>query len=298
MSYNQHMSIESIEQERSHEIEKSTELVTAKILAKAAGEILKKYHRTSLDVDYKKDEFDPVSIADRESDALLREDIAKIFPDDEILSEENPLLPSSYEGRVWMIDPLDDTKGYLAGRDTSSIMIGLLDKGRPVLGVVYLPFRDEWYYGEAGKGSYRVKDGETTRLQVPRTTQIEDAVLVGRNPSAAGDVRPIEEAVAQLGFKSTVAEGSIGAKIGLIAAGEADAHVHTNLKAGKWDTLASEVILTEAGGPPLRDVDGKLLDYTKPESGWNRYFMAACTPKLLEEMSVKLGAINEANNVF
>ncbi len=292
------MSIESIEQERSHEIEKSTELVTAKILAKAAGEILKKYHRTSLDVDYKKDEFDPVSIADRESDALLREDIAKIFPDDEILSEENPLLPSSYEGRVWMIDPLDDTKGYLAGRDTSSIMIGLLDKGRPVLGVVYLPFRDEWYYGEAGKGSYRVKDGETTRLQVPRTTQIEDAVLVGRNPSAAGDVRPIEEAVAQLGFKSTVAEGSIGAKIGLIAAGEADAHVHTNLKAGKWDTLASEVILTEAGGPPLRDVDGKLLDYTKPESGWNRYFMAACTPKLLEEMSVKLGAINEANNVF
>jgi 3'(2'), 5'-bisphosphate nucleotidase len=177
-------------------------------------------------------------------------------------------------------------------------MIGLLDKGRPVLGVVYLPFRDEWYYGEAGKGSYRVKDGETTRLQVPRTTQIEDAVLVGRNPSAAGDVRPIEEAVAQLGFKSTVAEGSIGAKIGLIAAGEADAHVHTNLKAGKWDTLASEVILTEAGGPPLRDVDGKLLDYTKPESGWNRYFMAACTPKLLEEMSVKLGAINEANNVF
>ncbi len=219
------MSIESIEQERSHEIEKSTELVTAKILAKAAGEILKKYHRTSLDVDYKKDEFDPVSIADRESDALLREDIAKIFPDDEILSEENPLLPSSYEGRVWMIDPLDDTKGYLAGRDTSSIMIGLLDKGRPVLGVVYLPFRDEWYYGEAGKGSYRVKDGETTRLQVPRTTQIEDAVLVGRNASAAGDVRPIEEAVAQLGFKSTVAEGSIGAKIGLIAAGEADAHV-------------------------------------------------------------------------
>ena len=275
----------------------SPELKIIAQLAEQAGEILKKYHQTALDVEYKKDEFDPVSIADRESDELLRAGIVATFPDDEILSEENPLLPGSYEGRVWMIDPLDDTKGYLAGRDTSSIMIGLLDKGRPVLGVVYLPFRDEWYYGEAGKGSYRVKDGKTTRLQVPTTSQIDEAVLVGRNPSTAGDVRPIEEAVAQLGFKSTVAEGSVGAKIGLIAAGEADAHVHTNLKAGKWDTLAAELILNEAGGA-MCDVDGKPLDYTKPESGWNRYFMAACTPELLEEMTVKLGAINKQTHSF
>lgn len=197
-----------------------------------------------------------------------------------------------------MVDPLDDTKGYVSGRHTSSVMIGLLDKGRPTLGVVYMPMRDEWYYGEAGKGSYRVKDGKTTRLQVPATTTIANAVLVGRNPSAAGDVRPIEDAVAQLGFKSTVAEGSVGAKIGLIAAGEADAHVHTNLKAGKWDTLAADVILREAGGPPLCDVDGKLLDYTKPESGWDRYFMAACTPELLHEMAVKLGEINEQTHSF
>lgn len=296
--YNSFMNITyPAEQEMSHEAEVSTELVTAKVLAQAAGEILKKYHGTSLDVDYKKDEFDPVSIADRESDASLREGIAKIFPDDEILSEENPLLPRSYDGRVWMIDPLDDTKGYLAGRDTSSIMIGLLDKGRPVLGVVYLPFRNEWYSAEAGKGAYRVKDGEKTRLQVPMTTSIADAVLVGRNPSAAGDIRPIEEAVAQLGFKSTVAEGSVGAKIGLIAAGEADAHVHTNLKAGKWDTLAAQTILAEAGGV-MCDVDGNELDYTKPDSGWDRYFMAAATSELLQQMVNGLREINEQTHSF
>ena len=281
-----------------HEFIKSPELTKIIQLAKQAGEILKKYHGTSLEVDYKKDEFDPVTIADQESDELLRTGISSEFPKDEILSEENPLQPSSYEGRVWMVDPLDDTKGYVAGRDTSSVMIGLLDKGRPTLGVVYMPMRDEWYWGEAGKGSYRLKDGKTTRLQVPTTTTILDAVLVGRNPSAVGDVRPIEEAIAQIGFKSTVSEGSVGAKIGLIAAGEADAHVHTNLKAGKWDTLASEVILGEAGGPPLRDVDGKLLDYTKTESGWDRYFMAACTPELLQEMATKLGAIHEQTHSF
>lgn len=299
MAYNIQMNdVYPAEQEMNHEAINSPELVKAMELAQQAGEILKKHHGTGFEVDYKKDEFDPVTIADKESDELLRTGISNEFPDDEILSEESPLQPSSYEGRVWMVDPLDDTKGYVAGRDTSSVMIGLLDKGRPMIGVVYMPMRNEWYWGEAGKGSYRLKDGITTKLQVPTTTTVTDAILVGRNPSAAGDVRPIEEAVTQIGFKSTVSEGSVGAKIGLIAAGEADAHVHTNLKAGKWDTLAAEVILSEAGGPPLCDVDGCLLDYTKPESGWDRYFMAACTPELLQEMVTQLGAINEQTHSF
>ena len=77
----------------------------------------------------------------------------------------------------------------------------------------------------------------------------------------------------------------------------ADAHVHTNLKAGKWDTLAAEVILNEAGGV-MCDIDGKPLDYTKAESGWNRYFMAACTPELLRQMTVKLAEINEQTHSF
>ena len=232
----------------------SPELQTALALAIQAADVLRKYHRTTLDIDYKKDAFDPVSVADRESDELLRSGIAAAFPDDEILSEENPLQPESYAGRVWMIDPLDDTKGYLRGEDTSSIMIGLLEAGKPKMGLVYLPFRNEYYYGEVGKGSFVSRLGNVEKLQVPNTTQIDGSRLVGRHV-LAGDVRPIDEAVAKLGFGSTVVEGSIGAKIGLIAEGKADAFIHTNLKAGKWDTLASEVILSEAGGAPLVDID-------------------------------------------
>ena len=265
----------------------SPELKVILQLAMQAGEVLKKYHRTTLDVEYKKDEFDPVSRADKESDELLRAGIKAAFPGDEILSEENPLLPESYEGRVWMIDPLDDTKGYLRGENNSSVMIGLLEAGKPKLGLVFLPFRDEWFYGEAGKGSFRVKDGKTTKLQVSSTTVIEGSRLVGRYV-LSGDIRPVDEILAQLGFGSTIEEGSIGAKIGLIADGKADAFIHTNLKAGKWDTLASEVILTEAGGAPLCDIDRQPLDYTKTSSGWDRYFMAACTPELLGSMYVAI----------
>jgi 3'(2'),5'-bisphosphate nucleotidase len=280
----------------SHETTTSPELTKAMQLVEQAGEILKKYHGTNFKVDYKRDEFDPVTIADREADNLLREGIGKEFPNDEILSEENPLQPSSYEGRVWMVDPLDDTKGYVAGRDTSGVMIGLLEKGKPIMGVVYLPFRNEWYYGEAGKGAFRVRDGVTQQLHVRHTTNISEAVLAGRNVLQS-NVSPLDKAVAQLSFKNAFPEACFGAEVGLIAAGEADAGMQTSTRAGKWDTLAAQVILTEAGGV-MCDIDGNALDYTKPDSGWDRYVLAASTPELLHTMLDKLKEINETTPKF
>lgn len=277
-------------------LEHSPETSKVMQLAADAGEVLKKYHNTRLEADYKTDRFDPVSIADREADALLRRGIAKAFPSDQILSEENPTQPDSYTRRVWMVDPLDDSKGYLAGRDTAGVMIGLLENGRPRLGVVYLPFRDEWYFGQAGEGSFRKRNGQIIRLQVNRTQNVAEAVLVGRNV-VEGDIRPIDEAIAQLDFKRNIPEGCIGAKIGLIAAGEADAFIHTNLKAGKWDTLAAEVILNEAGGV-MADIDGQSLDYTKSDSAWGRYFLAASTPELLEVIVSRLANINSEAHIF
>jgi 3'-phosphoadenosine 5'-phosphosulfate (PAPS) 3'-phosphatase len=285
-----------IENARDPEIIKSEELSVAMELAEQAGEILKKYHRTNLLVGYKHDQFDPVTVADKESDEFLRAGVRRSFPNDEILSEENSLKPSSYDGRVWMIDPLDATKDYVGGGDGASVMIGLLEQGRPKLGVVYLPFRNEWYFGESGKGSFHVEAGISKRLHVPEATAIEESRLVGRNV-LTGDVRPIDTAIAQLHFKQTIPEASIGAKIGLIAAREAEAFINTNLRAGKWDTLAAHVILAEAGGV-MCDIDGKALDYTKQTSGWDRFFMAACTPELLQKIINGLGEINATTHTF
>ena len=277
----------------------SLELAKAMELAEQAGEILRKYHGTSLAVDYKRDEFDPVTIADKESDELLRKGISTAYPNDEILSEENPLQPSSYDGRVWMVDPLDDTKGFVAGRDTPGVMIGLLEKGKPVLGVVYLPFRNEWYYAEVGKGAFMVTNGMTQKLQSRRTANIPDAVLASRN-TVAQDARPLDAIVTQLGFanfEGTPPERCLGAEIGQIAASEADALVETSGRACKWDTLAAQVILAEAGGV-MSDIDGNALDYTKPGSSWTRYILAAGTPELLQKILDTLREYNEATPTF
>ena len=262
-------------------------------LAEQAGEILKKYHGTNFEVEYKRDKFDPVTIADKESDDLLRKGIGDAFPNDEILSEENPLQPSTYEGRVWMVDPLDDTKGFVAGRDTPGVMIGLLEKGKPILGVVYLPFLNEWYYSEINKGAFRVKSGVTQQLWVRHMTDISEVVLAGQS-TLKSDVNSLNTVVAELGFKSAFPESCFGAEIGLVAAGEADVAMQTSTRAGKWDTLAAQVILTEAGGA-MCDVDGNALDYTKPASSWDRYVLAAGTPELLQKIVSKLRSFSEAS---
>src|SRR5437879_2808071 len=92
-------------------------------IARNAGEILLKYFGKELSTQYKTDRFDPVTLADREADEYLRKAFSENFPHDQILSEENSSRPSSYDGRIWMIDPLDGTKDFVAGRDSFATLI-------------------------------------------------------------------------------------------------------------------------------------------------------------------------------
>jgi 3'-phosphoadenosine 5'-phosphosulfate (PAPS) 3'-phosphatase len=73
--------------------------------------------------------------------------------------------------------------------------------------------------------------------------------------------------------------------------------MQTSTKAGKWDTLAAQAILTEAGGV-MCDIEGNVLDYTKPDSGWDRYVLAAGTPELLQKILSKLRELNKATPIF
>ena len=261
-----------------------------------ANDVLLKYHKTNLGVEYKQDQFDPVSVADREAEDVLRAGVERLLPGAKILGEENPLPPEDWRGMVVVIDPLDDSKNYLRGGDLWASMVAELQDGEPIRAVVSRPLRNEWYVAEKGKGSFVIRGGVVTPLRVRPTTAVAGSVLVGRN-ALAGDIRPIDEVIAQMPFGSIVPEGSIGGKVGLIAEGKADAFIHTNLKSGKWDTAPNELILREAGGV-MSDIDGKLLDYTKPTNGWDRFFMAAATPELLTEMTTKLREINEQTHSF
>jgi 3'(2'), 5'-bisphosphate nucleotidase len=262
-------------------------------IAKQAGEILRKYYRKELDVAYKANEFDPVTQADKEADAFIRAELAKHFTDDTILSEEHDSRPDSYEGRVWMADPLDGTKDFVAGRDCFSVMIGLYEAGQPILGVVYVPIRGVLYYAELGQGAYVIEnDGEPKQMHVSNNSDIATATRVTRFVQK-GDVRPIEELLDKLPFAHLLPEGSIGIKVSRIANGEAEAFVHTN-PSNKWDTLAAEVILKEAGGV-ITDIDSRALDYKQASVTWQRYLIAANNETIRSQVAEVLKDFHSSN---
>ncbi|MCK4996922.1 3'(2'),5'-bisphosphate nucleotidase CysQ [Candidatus Pacearchaeota archaeon] len=241
-------------------------------IAKSAGEIAMKYHGKELDIETKSHEHDFLTQVDIESDKYIREEIGKLFPEDEILSEESKDIPSDYSGRVWMIDPLDGTKDFVYKGRGFSVMIGLCVNGEPMLGVVYAPARETLYYAEEGTGAYVEKNKEKIDLKVSEISELKSSKIVTR--IIHREKRDLDKLVDSIGVKSEMPESSVGIKLGLIAEGKADLHINTNYRCSKWDTCAPQIILEEAGGI-VSDFSGNPLNYKQKSPKWENSFVAS-----------------------
>ena len=126
-------------------------LGAAEAIVAEAGEITLRYFRGGLAVESKADE-SPVTIADRETEHAMRAAIAERFPDHGILGEE-----FGAEGVerpfVWILDPIDGTKSFIAGAPLFGTLVGVLHEGRPLAGVVRMPQLGESFAGAVGPGS-------------------------------------------------------------------------------------------------------------------------------------------------
>ncbi|HEY3351756.1 MAG TPA: 3'(2'),5'-bisphosphate nucleotidase CysQ [Polyangia bacterium] len=233
------------------------ELDVAASLCRRAGDIILRYRQPGLTVSRKAGD-EPVTVADREANALIVADLRATFPADGILSEEGAEV-GAHEGggRVWMVDPLDGTRDYVAGREGFAVMIGLCIDGRPSLGVVYQPLRTVLYRAVAGAGAAVEADGRTRPLRVSAVGDPSAARLIS---SASHRLAKLDELRTALGISDEVSLGSVGLKVGLIATGERDLYVNPEGATKLWDTCAPEAILAEAGGR-LTDLGGQPIDY-------------------------------------
>src|SRR6187549_362899 len=104
---------------------------------------------------------EPVTIADREASRIIVDGLIASFPDDAVLSEEekDDLKLRLSKDRVWIIDPIDGTAGFVRHDGDFCVQIGLADRGVPAVGVVYLPTKDLLSYAVKGGGSFLVRDG-------------------------------------------------------------------------------------------------------------------------------------------
>lgn len=249
-------------------------------IADQAGFILLKYFKKNVVVEFKQDKFDPVTIADRESDDFIRESLHRLFPDDLILSEESKTIPDDYTKRVWMVDPLNGTKSFVKGSNTFAVVIGLVENGVPVFACVAIPAQNKVFCAEKEKGSFEKLGGTLKQIHTTSVHDIQQSRLITREPS--GDIRPIEAVLNQIPFMERIEEGS-GAKLCMIATGSAEAHINTNIRAGKWDIAAPQLILEEAGGI-VTDLDGRAIDYKKVKVGLERSYVASANKELHDKI--------------
>lgn len=129
-----------------------SEFVTlAERLADAARPVIAKYFRTPVAVDDKADD-SPVTVADREVEAVLRAILAAEVPGHGILGEEHGQTNCDAEW-VWVLDPIDGTAAFITGKPSFGTLIALAHRGRPVLGIIDQAFTSERWLGVAGRPS-------------------------------------------------------------------------------------------------------------------------------------------------
>lgn len=239
------------------------ELKLATALARRAGEVILEHYALDIVEEQKlgiDDFYEPVTKTDREASRIIVEGLAASFPVDAILSEEefdDPMHRLSKQ-RVWIIDPIDGTAGYVEKNGDFAVQIGLAENGVPVLGVVYLPVPDVLYSAVKGEGSFVVRpDGDRERIRVSDAGSFSQVTLaVSRHHRSSRTSRVAKE----LGIKREVRRGSVGLKVGLIAEKVCDMYIHLSPRSKIWDTCGPQVILEEAGGI-LTDLFGNSIRY-------------------------------------
>jgi 3'(2'), 5'-bisphosphate nucleotidase len=249
------------------------ELVAAERLAREAGAaVMRTYGAARSEV---VDHRSPVTEADRASNRVIVAGIAAAFPGDPILSEESADAPERLDAeRVWIVDPLDGTKEFLARNGEFAVMIGLAVGGRACLGIVFCPAVDALFSAAEGRGAYVERGGSRRRLV--RAPWTGDRIrMVGSRSHPDPRLAAIQRALAGSEMAPC---GSAGVKCARIAEGERDLYVHPVPYLREWDTCAPEAVLREAGGS-VTDCLGEPLVYNKPSPA-QPHGILACAPGL------------------
>jgi histidinol phosphatase-like enzyme (inositol monophosphatase family) len=187
--------------------------------------------------------FDPVTIADRESEAAMRAVLARRRPQDAILGEEQAPHPGT-SGLTWVIDPIDGTRGYLSGTPTWGVLISVADDLGPVYGLIDQPYIGERFEGGFGRAQVTGPMG-THPLRCRATRPLDQAILFSTFPEVGTDAE-------RLAFRR-VADRARLVRYGcdcygyaLVAAGQIDLVIEAGLQ--PYDVQAPIAVIEAAGG--------------------------------------------------
>lgn len=190
---------------------------------------------------------------------------------------------------IWVVDPLDGTKEFLARNGEFAVMVGLARAGRAMLGAVYLPAVDVLYAGLTGVGAWVERRGsprerlecvpaDVSRLRMVGSRSHPDPLLLAMQTS--------------LGVTDVEPAGSVGVKCGRIAEGRRDVYIHPVPYLKEWDTCAPEAVLRAAGGT-VTDCRGEPLRYNKSQPA-QPDGIVACGPGAASFVMSRIGPLYDA----
>jgi len=245
-------------------------------LAQIAADQSLPYFRTPLSVENKLEHgFDPVTQADKNTEAALREYLRQHRPQDGIIGEEWG-AENEERDNIWIIDPIDGTRAYVAGLPSWGTLVGLTHKGRAVAGMMAQPYNGDLFFANQ-QGSFftRLQPGSSSsnlqKLTVSQTSELEKASLFTTTPS----LFEREEFPRFYQLRQKLRQARFGGDcyaFAMLAAGLIDLVIEIGLQS--YDIVALIPIIEQAGGLVT------CLDGSRPEQGGD--IIAAATPQLYE----------------
>jgi 3'(2'), 5'-bisphosphate nucleotidase len=254
--------------------------IAIKAVIDAGNVIMSVYHSSDFGIESKSD-LSPITIADRAAHEIIA---AHLNPHGiPLLSEEGKTIP--WETRktwnlFWLVDPLDGTKEFIKKNGEFTVNIALIEKGNPILGVIYLPVTGELYYGSSS-GSFKVmvnsntltflKESISSATKLPCFQQGENFVLVGsRSHQNIETVNYIDQIDTRGMPKEMITRGS-SLKLCMVATGEANIYPRMG-PTMEWDIAAGHAIALFAGKSVTQYPSGLPLTYNK-ENLMNPWFV-------------------------
>ena len=232
-----------------------------------------------------KDDKSPLTLADKNCNEVIENHL--LATDIPFLSEEGAKIPYSERNNwaySWLVDPLDGTKEFVKRNGEFTVNIALIHNGNPIMGVIYVPVKEELYFAMEGLGSYKIsRDAVISDLddliersnKLPIDYKRENYVIVGSRSHMSEETEEFfDEKKKEHGNVEVMAVGS-SLKLCMVAEGKADAYPRY-APTMEWDTGAGDAICRMAGFQVLQYNTDKSVEYNK-ENLLNPWFLVKLT---------------------
>ena len=218
----------------------------AQELADASGKVIRIYYRSKMTVKDKADD-SPVTIADRQTETVMRDMISAKYPDHDILGEEHGYVPTGSRWK-WVLDPIDGTRSFIAGMPIFGTLISLLKDEIPQIGIIDIPIMSERWLGMRNKESVFYPDQQNRKPQICNVSgqkKLEKSILYSADPAMFNPSQKthFDRIASQV---KMVRYGGDCYSYGLLASGHIDLVVEADLKI--YDVMALVPVVENAGG--------------------------------------------------